>query len=199
MDFGKLSQAEKLAVYGSIAAIVGGVVGALSGLLWLTVLAAIAMLAVVFLPQLSPNTQLPGSKGSLMLICGGVAAAAAVLALLTFIGAIDFWFRISPLQSILFLVGVGGGLLMGWAGWQAFQAEGGKFTVGTSSTGAAAGARDDRAAAPPESTPTAEPARDEPAASAPREEGAAGAPPPREPAAGTPPESTDEERRDPDV
>jgi hypothetical protein len=160
MDLGKLSQNEKLALYGSIAAVVGGIAGALSGLLWLAVLAAIAMLAVIFLPQLSPSTTLPGSKGSLMLICGGIAAVAGVLALLTFIGAIDFWFRFAPLQAILFLIGVAGSLLMGWAGWQAFQAEGGKFQVGTGSSGSAA-ATATRTDAP--AADTSAPPRDEPA------------------------------------
>jgi hypothetical protein len=191
MDFGKLSQAEKLATYGAVATIIGGAAGALGGLMWLAVLAAIAMLAVIFLPQFSPDTQLPGSRGSLMLICGGIAAVAAVLALLTFIGVLDFWFNFAPIRAILFLVGVAGAVLMGWAAWQAFQAEGGKFTVGTSSSGAAG--RAETTSAPREDAGT--PARDE-STPAPREQAAA-APPPTESTTDAPPASPADEERDP--
>ncbi len=189
MDFGKLTQNEKLALYGSIATIVGGIAGALGGLMWLAVLAALGMLVVIFLPQLSPNTQLPGSKGSLMLICGGVAAAAAVLALLMFIGAIGFWFEFAPIQAILFLVGVAGAVLMGWAGWQAFQAEGGNFSIGTGSRESGRAGTDETGGSAPRN-------------GAPRttahEDSAAGAPRPGESAAESPtPASTDRERREP--
>ena len=67
MDFSRLSQNEKLATYGSLAVIVGALVGlGAAGLGFIAVLAALGMLVVIFLPQLSPATQLPGSRGSLM-------------------------------------------------------------------------------------------------------------------------------------
>jgi threonine/homoserine/homoserine lactone efflux protein len=47
--------------------------------------------------------------------------------LLTTLG---FTFTGFDLASLLFLVAAAGGLAMGWFGWQAFQAEGGKFQVG---------------------------------------------------------------------
>ena len=76
MNWNALSSAEKLAVYGSVATLVGGIVGGtVSALGWLAFLAAIAMLIVVFLPQFSPQTRLPGSKGSFMLVLGGAMAA----------------------------------------------------------------------------------------------------------------------------
>jgi hypothetical protein len=146
MDFSKLNQNEKLAVYGSAALIVGGVVGYSYGLTALGILAAIAMLVVVFLPQLSSSTTLPGSRGSLMVAVGGVAGAAMALALLSALAGallIDTNFR-----DIAFLIAVVGGLLMAWAGWQEFQSEGGKFQFGTSS-GASAGATSAPAAAAP--------------------------------------------------
>ena len=135
MDFSKLDSNEKLAVYGAAAGVVGMVIASfLTGIGWLTLLAGLAMLVIIFLPQSSPTTKLPGSKGSLMVLVGGIGAAAGILALLTILtdlgGALSFW----PLNTIFLLIGVAGGLLMGWAGWQAFQAEGGKFQVGTSST-----------------------------------------------------------------
>lgn len=137
MDFNRLSANEKLAVYGSVAVIVGGIVSVgIGGLGLLAVLAAIGMLAVVFLPQLSPRTTLPGSNGTLMLILGGVAAVVMLLALLTILGALGFFLQFAPVNAIFFLVAVVGGLVMGWAGWQAFQAEGGRFVLGTPGAGA---------------------------------------------------------------
>jgi len=73
MDFSKLSSNDKLAVIGAGLAIVGAVL-AFGGGGSFGLLTGILMLVIVFLPQFSPNTTLPGSKGSLMLIVGGVSA-----------------------------------------------------------------------------------------------------------------------------
>jgi len=132
MDLSKLSASQKLAVYGAIATVIGGVVAASSypghwGLTWLASILGLAMLAVVFLPQLSPDTKLPGKEGSLMVIVGGLAALIMALVFLT---TIAFTFEGFDLSSALFLVALAGALVMGWAGWQAFQAEGGKFDIG---------------------------------------------------------------------
>jgi len=139
MDFSKLSQSEKLAVYGSAAVIIGLIVASAGffgfGLGTLALLAAIAMLVVIFLPQMSAGISLPGSKGSLMLICGGIAAAVLVLTFLSFAGF--FGALIGSLNGIMFLVALVGSGVMAWAGWQEFQAEGGKFQVGTASPGSA--------------------------------------------------------------
>jgi hypothetical protein len=173
MDFSKLTQNEKLAVYGAIASIVGPILASMGfglGVGWLTLLLAIAMLAIVFLPQLSPQTTLPGSKGSLMVIVGGIAAASAALALVGSIGWLGF-FATNFLFVIGWLVGIAGGLLMGWAGWQEFQAEGGKLQLGTSSdSGTTAGtAPEPRRDADTDGAPrTAAP--DEPAPAEPRVE-----------------------------
>jgi hypothetical protein len=156
MDFSKLSSSEKLAVYGSVAAIIGGLVGGISGLIWLSVLAAFGLLVVVFMPMMSPSTTLPGSKGSLLVVLGGIAGAAAVLGLLTVIADIGFWFEAYPVRAIFFLIAVAGSLLMAWVGWQAFQAEGGKFNMGMTGSGTGS-----TPAAPPppsaEATPAAPP------------------------------------------
>lgn len=137
MNWASLSGNDKLAVYGSVLVIVGGLLSFGLGLGWLALLAAIAMLIIVFLPQMSPNTNLPGAKGSLMLICGLVAGVAAILGILFVLPVLGFYFSgffgASPLAPIMFFVSVAGGLLMAWAGWQAFQGEGGKFNVGMSS------------------------------------------------------------------
>jgi hypothetical protein len=127
MDLSKLSANDKLALYGSIAAIVGGIVSTWGGALWISVVAGFGMLAVLFLPQLSPNTTLPGSKGSLMVVLGGAAGLFAALSALTWLGYIGLFFN--SVSTILFLVALAGSLLMAWAGWKAFQAEGGKLDL----------------------------------------------------------------------
>jgi hypothetical protein len=133
MDWSRLSSNDKLAVYGAIASVIGPVLASMGfgfGVGWITLLLALAMLAIVFLPQLSPGTQLPGSKGSLMVIVGGIAGVSALLALLTSLGWLGYFG--SNLVFVLgWLIGIVGGLLMGWAGWQAFQAEGGQLRLGS--------------------------------------------------------------------
>jgi len=140
MNWNALSSAEKLAVYGSVATLVGGIVGGtVSALGWLAFLAAIAMLIVVFLPQFSPQTTLPGSKGSFMLVLGGIAGIVMVLGLLTILGLLGYYFQFAAVNAIFFLIGVAGGVVMAWAGWQAFQAEGGKFQMGSGTGGSSGG------------------------------------------------------------
>ena len=124
MDFSKLSSNDKLAAIGAVLAIVGSVVSFGAGPYG--VLTGIAMLVILFLPQFSPSTKLPGSKGTLMLIVGGAAGIGAVLTLLA-------WLPYLGLMGTYFiggLLGIVGGLLMGWASWKEFQAGGGKFDLG---------------------------------------------------------------------
>jgi hypothetical protein len=156
MNFSSLTANEKLAVYGAVAAIVGVLIASfLSALTWFALLAGFGMLAVLFLPQLAPGTPLPGSKGSLMFLLGLIGGAAAVLALLgvvTQLGAyLEFW----PIQTLFLLIASAGGLIMAWTGWQAFQADGGKFKLGTPGGAAprATGTPVARTDQPPPSTP----------------------------------------------
>lgn len=145
MNFSRLSANEKLAVYGAIAAIVGVLIASfLSGLTWFALIAGFGMLAVLFLPQLAPGTQLPGSKGSLMFLLGLIGGAAAVLALLSVVTQLGAYLEFWPMQTLFLLIAAAGGLVMAWTGWQAFQAEGGKFQLG------APGAAAPRAASPPQ-------------------------------------------------
>ncbi len=139
MDLSKLNSNERLAFWGAIASIVGtiltifGYTGGAGGL-WLTFLLAIAMIVILFLPTWSPQTALPGSKGSLMLVVGGVAAIGAVLGLfglLAFLGLLGAYAGLVLLPLVGLVLGIAGGLMMGWGGWQEFQAEGGKFQLGT--------------------------------------------------------------------
>jgi hypothetical protein len=162
MDFSKLNSNEKLAVYGAVAAIVGALLSFGGGGTF-TLLTGVAMLIIVFLPQFSPSTTLPGSKGSLMLVVGGVAGLAALLsllAILSFFGAVGGIYGGTWLIGLL--LSTAGGLLMGWASWQEFKAEGGKFNLGTASS--APPAPPASQAAPP-AAPAAEPSA--PLASAP--------------------------------
>ena len=139
MDLSKLSQNEKLATYGSLAVIVGALVGlGAAGLGFLAVLAALGMLVVVFLPQMSPATQLPGSHGSLMVALGAVAAVILVLGFLAVLSALGVLLQLAFVSTLFYLLAVAGGLLMAWAGWQEFQAEGGRFQVGAAPSGGSA-------------------------------------------------------------
>lgn len=138
MNLSNLSASEKLAVYGAVAAVIGGAVAASSypghwGVAWLGAILGLAMLVIVFLPQMSPTTKLPGKKGSLMVVVGGIAAVLMAFLLLT---TFRFTFEGFDVSSLLFLIAVAGAIVMGWAGWQAFQAEGGKFDIGTSAAAA---------------------------------------------------------------
>ena len=161
MDFSKLSSNEKLAVYGAVAAIIGSVLS-LSGIGGggFGLVTGILMLVIIFLPQFSPGTKLPGSKGSLMVLVGGVSGIVALLALLsvlTVLGAFAFY---GGLLFIGLLVSIGGQLLMGWASWREFQSEGGKFNLGTASGPSAPPPPPTYTPPPPMSPPTQEPMSD---------------------------------------
>jgi hypothetical protein len=181
MDFSKLSSNEKLAVYGSVAAVIGGLVGGISGLIWLSVLAGLGMLVVVFMPMMSSTTTLPGTKGSWLVVLGGIAGAAAVLGLLTVIAELGDWFEFNAVRTIFFLIAVVGSLVMAWVGWQQFQAEGGKFNMGMTGSGAGS-----TPAAPPAPSAQATPAPP-PAPVAPPAEPMRTDEPMSPPSAGTPP------------
>ncbi|HTI30277.1 MAG TPA: hypothetical protein VL687_07975 [Methylomirabilota bacterium] len=139
MNLSKLSSSEKLAVYGAVATVIGATVAASTwpghwGVTWLGAILGVAMLAIVFLPQVSPTTKLPGKSASLMVAVGGAAALLMAFVLLT---TFAFTFQGFDPASLLFLIAVAGAIVMGWAGWQAFQADGGKFDIGISGAAAA--------------------------------------------------------------
>ena len=126
MDFSKLDQNERMATFGAIAVLLAGLISSWGGLLFLAILAAIGMLVVVFLPQFSPQTTLPGSRGSLMAALGIVAAGAALITLLQWMSVLSFF----GFSAIMFIVALIGALVMAWAGWQELQAEGGRWRFG---------------------------------------------------------------------
>jgi hypothetical protein len=156
MDFSKLNSNEKLAVYGAVAAIVGALLSFGGGGTF-TLLTGVAMLIIVFLPQFSPGTTLPGSKGSLMLIVGGIAGIAALLSLLAILTVLGAFALYGGLWFVGLLLSTAGGLLMGWASWREFQAEGGKFNLGTASSAPPAPPAPPAAPPAPPAPPMAEP------------------------------------------
>lgn len=179
MDLSKLSQTEKLAALGAAMAVVGGLVAASTyrtyGLAWIGILAGVAMLGILFQPQLAPKTTLPGSRGSLMVIVGGIAGVVMALGLLT---TLTFIFVRFGIADLLFLVAIAGAVLMAYAAWQAFQAEGGKLRIGG-----------DSAATTRSAEPEPQPGRDR--AQPDERRTTSEAPPPAAPAEAPP----DEERR----
>ncbi|HEX5578834.1 MAG TPA: hypothetical protein VFY43_04125 [Candidatus Limnocylindria bacterium] len=148
-------------------------INAWGGLMVVPLLAALAALVILFLPAIAPNTKAPGSKGSLLMVSGVLAALFWLLAALTWLGWI--FDHLGALDTWLFLIGFAVSLWFGYTCWSAFQAEGGKFQFGnTDMSGTAAGSSAAAAtsAAPPAEAPAAPP----PAA-----------PPPAAPPASTPP------------
>ena len=133
MDLSKLSSNDKMAAIGAVAAILGAFLSFGGGGSF-GILTGIAMLLIIFLPQFSPTTKLPGSKGSLMLIVGGVAGVGALLALLAILPVLGAFAFYGGTFFVGLLLGIVGGLLMGWASWKEFQSEGGKFNVGMATT-----------------------------------------------------------------
>ena len=131
MDYSKLDPHERMVALSSGVLVVAGIVTAgwygLYALTWLAVVAALGALFVVFQPQLAPGVSLPGTKGSLLVLLGGVAGVVMILALLT---AVNLVFAVFGLPDILFLAAVAAGIALAWFGWQAFQADGGTLRIG---------------------------------------------------------------------
>jgi hypothetical protein len=109
------------------AGIAGGAYPGHWGVTWLAAFLGIGMLAVILLPNLSPTTRLPDTKGRLMAIAG---ATAALLMAFVFLTNVSFTFQDFDFPSLCFLVAVGSALVMARSGWQALQAEGGWFGRG---------------------------------------------------------------------
>jgi hypothetical protein len=160
MDFNKLSANDRIGAIAAAVVVVAGLVAALTygtyAIAWIAVLAALAMLFVIFQPQIAANASLPGNKGSLMLLTGGIAGVIMVLALLV---NIRFTFNLFGVTDVLYLLTVAAALVMAWVGWQEFQAGGRSFQVGMSASSAPSGPSATAAAQPPPTTvpPTSPP------------------------------------------
>jgi hypothetical protein len=84
----------------------------------ISLIAALAAIAVVLWPQLSPNSALPAPKGLSLLVLGAVTAAGFVIAALVYL---SYVFRIN-LFSILFDVGLLASLALLYFAWLEYQA-----------------------------------------------------------------------------
>ena len=169
-----LTATEKQITWAAVAVVflsIYSLANAWGSLMFVPLLAGLAALVILFLPRISPNTKAPGSKGSLLMVSGVLAAAFWLLAVLTWVGWI--FDHLATLDTILFLIGFASALVFGWLSWQAFQAEGGKFQfgntdMGTTTAGAAAAtaappADPPASAPPPAAPPTAPPPASPPA------------------------------------
>jgi hypothetical protein len=128
MDLSKLSANDRTAAYSAIVVVLAGIVSNWGGLMWLGVVMGIGVLLVLFLPQFSPGTSLPGSKGSLLVVAGVVAAACAVIEILRFVTY--FTHTLDDWQTWAFAIALVASLVLAYVGWQTFQAEGGKLALG---------------------------------------------------------------------
>jgi hypothetical protein len=164
MNLSKLDQNDRTAAIASAVLVIAGLFAATTyvtyGITWLAILAAVGMLFVVLQPQIASGMNLPGSKGSLMLLLGGIAGVVMVLALLTTLG---FIFVSFGLADILYLVAIAAAVVMAWTGWQAFQAEGGKFQLGSAATTSPPPAPTASTVAPPAAAPEPGPVTSAPA------------------------------------
>ena len=123
MDWAKLSAADRRAFIAAAVVVVTGVtsvvdawgLGAVVGLL-----AGIAAIVVLVLPQLSPATKLPASKGQSLLVLGAVAAIGFGLAALTYL---EYVVKVTRIYSILFDIGLVAALALLYFGWLAYQGE----------------------------------------------------------------------------
>src|SRR6266550_847272 len=99
MDFSKLNGNERLAVYGAAASIVGAI---------------LAQIGSIY-----------GAGGLWLSFI--LALAMIAIGFLPILGALALFALYGGLWFVGIVIGIVGGLVMGWAGWQEFQAEGGKF------------------------------------------------------------------------
>lgn len=145
MDFSKLNQNEKLAVYGAVVAVVAGIISNWGGLFWISVIAALVVAAMLVVPQVADATSSIGSRGTVLATLGIGAFVLGVIELLRFIGY--FFSSLGQLSTIMFLVALIGTAVMAWVGWQELQKEGGAWQFGNRTASATASAA--ATAAPP--------------------------------------------------
>lgn len=119
MKSSRLASNAKVAVYGAAAVLIGGLVGFGTGAAGIVaMIAALGMLVVVY----RTPTALTASRGLLMLALGGLAGVVLVIGLLGRLGSIGLMLANAVIPTIFYLVAVGGGVAMAWAGWHEFQA-----------------------------------------------------------------------------
>jgi hypothetical protein len=123
MDWSKLSAADRRALIAAAVVVVTGITsvidewgaGAVLGLL-----AGIAAVVVLVLPQVSPATKLPTTKGQSLFVLGAVAAIGFALAAVTYL---DYVVAITRPYSILFDIGLVAAIALLYFGYMAYQGE----------------------------------------------------------------------------
>ena len=131
MDLSRLSANDRILALAATVVTVTGVISVVNGwgaILVLAVLAGLGALGVIVAPHLAPSARLPGAKGSLLVILGAVAVLSwipVVIVWLTWI--VEYFATVDTLQ---FLSGFVAAMVMAWAGWVAFTAEGRTLRLG---------------------------------------------------------------------
>jgi hypothetical protein len=135
--FNKLNANERLAATGAVIVIIAWLVGLVGsfglGVGMLTLLAAIAVLAIYFL-KYSPSQSInwPAPIPLIVLGISGVAALLAVIGALQWLAIGSFFFGLGILAAIASAVGA---VIMAWGAWQEYQAMP-KSATSTSASGA---------------------------------------------------------------
>lgn len=140
VNFSKLSYFEKVAAVAAVVVVITALISLANDwgiLMAVSLLAGLAALVVIFLPQTAPATRLPGSKGSLLTAAGAVATVVTAVVAFTWIGWIGE--HLGTFDTLQFLLGLVAAAVLAWAGWQVLRGEGGKLMFGTSRPMAAAG------------------------------------------------------------
>lgn len=122
VDYSAINGPRRFALIAAIALIVTAIPGGEGEVAAsLAVIGAIAMIGAVLVPQ----AQQLGSVGSLLLVTGGSVAAIMAVGLL-----VNLQYLFDELFDLVYVAAVIAGLACGWAGWMAFQAEGGVLRLG---------------------------------------------------------------------
>ncbi len=123
MNLSSLSAADRRALITAAVVVIFGVLSISYDWgfgLTLGVLGGIAALAVLLLPQVSPATRLPASKGLSLLVAAAVAAAGFVISAVRWL---SYVVDVTEFSNILFDVGLVASIVLLWFAWVAYQAE----------------------------------------------------------------------------
>lgn len=122
-----LSANDRLAAIAAIIVTITGVISlawAWGVLMLLPVLAGLGVLFIVFQSRIAPAMKLPMNRGLLLFALGGIAALIWVVVTFQWIGYI-LEPPIFTVDTIQFLIGLVGAVLLAFAGWRAYQADAG--------------------------------------------------------------------------
>jgi len=127
MDFSKLSAGDqRIAIAGAIVAVTALISfvdpsGSWGAVMIVALLGGLGAVFIVVQPQMAPAAKLPATKAMSLLVVGGLATAAYVLAALSYLG---YFFRnLADVFEIIFIVGLVAAAFLTWTGWRAYSAE----------------------------------------------------------------------------